>query len=107
MYYCKQYQASEIADLLVVSAKTVKGILKRYNESGAVDPTEQRHGPECTLDVFAYMTLVQSVLNKPNIYLDELQSDLYTSTGIAVSLSTIAALSKDWDSQEKSCSMLY
>jgi hypothetical protein len=28
-------------------------------------------------------------MNKPNIYLDELQSDLYSSIGITVSLSTI------------------
>ena len=35
------------------------------------------------------MTLVQSVMSKPNVYLDELQSDLYHSTGITVSLSTI------------------
>ena len=54
-----------------------------------IDPTEQRHGPERTLDAFAEMTLVQAVLNKPNVYLDELQSDLHASTGITVSLSTI------------------
>lgn len=51
-----------------------------------MDPTNQRHGPERTLDAFAEMSLVQSVMNKPNIYLDELQSDLYSSTGITVSL---------------------
>ncbi len=89
LYHYKQYRVGEIADLLVISTKTVKRILARYEENGTVDPTEQRHGPECTLDAFAEMTLVQSVMSKPNIYLDELQSDLYYSTGIMVSLSTI------------------
>ena len=46
-----------------------------------MDPTEQRHGPEHTLDAFAEMTLVQSMMSKPYVYLDELQSDLYSSTG--------------------------
>lgn len=32
---------------------------------------------------------MQSVLNKPNVSLDELQSDLYSSAGITVSLSSI------------------
>ena len=50
---------------------------------------DPKHGPERTLDAFAEMTLVQSVMSKPNVYLDELQSDLYSSTGITVSLSTI------------------
>ena len=54
-----------------------------------MDPTEQTHGPERTLDAYAVMTLVQSVMSKPNVYLNELQSDLYYSTGITVSLSTI------------------
>ena len=56
-----------------------------------MDPADQRYGPErtCTLYAFAEMSLVQSVMNKLNIYLDELQSDLYLSTGIMVSLSTI------------------
>ena len=71
--------------LLVICTKIVKRILARYNENGTVDPTDQRHGPVRTLDAFAEMSLVQSVMNKPNIYLDELQSDLYSSTRITVS----------------------
>ena len=89
LYHYKQYSINEIADLLVVCTKTAKRILARYDENGTVDPTDQRHEPERTLDAFAEMSLVQSVMNKPNIYLDELQSDLYSSTGITVSLSTI------------------
>ena len=89
LYHYRQYSINEIADLLVICTKTVKRILARYDENGTVDPTDQRHGPERTLDAFAEMSLVQSVMNKPNIYLDELQSDLYSSTGITVSLSTI------------------
>ena len=46
-------------------------------------------GPEHTLDAIGEMTLVQSLLNKPNAYLDELQLELYDSTGITASLSTI------------------
>lgn len=88
LYHYKQHRVEEIADLLVVSKKTVRRILKRYKDTGIVDPTE-RHGPERTLDAFAEMTLMQSVLSKLNTYLDELQSDLYSSTGITVSLSTI------------------
>ena len=77
LYHYRQRSISEIADLLVICTKIVKRILARYDENGTVDPTDQRHGPERTLDAFAEMSLVQSVMNKPNIYLDELQSDLY------------------------------
>ena len=88
LYNYKQYSISEVADLLVVCTKTVKWILGRYNWNGTVDPTEQTW-TWANLDGFAEMSLVQSVMSKPNIYLDELQSDLYSSTDIAVSLSTI------------------
>ena len=44
---------------------------------------------DLNVPAFAEMALVQSMMSKPNIYLDELQSDLYYSTGIMVSLSTI------------------
>ena len=43
-----QYRVGEITNLLVISTKTVKRILARYEENGTLDPTEQRHGPECT-----------------------------------------------------------
>ena len=67
--------------------KTVRRILKRFDDDGVVDPTEQKHGPERKLDAFEEMTLVQSLLNKTRT--DELQTDLYNSTGTIVSLSTI------------------
>ena len=85
----KQYTVNEVAELLVVCTKTVRRILKRYDESGTVDPTEQKHGPERKLDAFEEMTLVQSLMNKPSAYLDELQTDLYNISGTVVSLSTI------------------
>ena len=80
---------NEVAELLVVCTKTVRRILKRYDESGTVDPTEQKHGPERKLDAFEEMTLVQSLMNKQSAYLDELQTDLNNISSTVVSLSTI------------------
>ena len=88
-YYYKQFTVNEIFELLVVCTKTVRRILKRFDDDGVVDPTEQKLGPERKLDAFEEMTLVQSLPNKTSTYLDELQTDLYNSTGTIVSLSTI------------------
>ena len=54
-----------------------------------MEPTHQVHGPQRTLDAFGEMTLMQSLLDRPNAYLDELQLELQAHTGVHVSLSTI------------------
>ena len=49
----------------------------------------QQHGPSRTLDIFEEMTLIQSLLNKPDMYLEELKQERMQVTGIEVSFSTV------------------
>ena len=80
---------SEIADVLVVSRKTVQRVIQIFEDTGDVEPAKQRHGPERKLDAFEEMTLMQTLMENPSAYLDELQEDLQERTGTVVSLTTV------------------
>ena len=49
----------------------------------------QQHGPSRTLDLFEEKTLIRSLLNKPDMYLEELKQEHMQVTGIEVSFSTV------------------
>ena len=89
LYYYRDLSVSEIADLLIVSTKTVRCIIKLFKDTGDVEPTKQRHGPERRLDAFEEMTLIQYLMENPSAYLDELQMELQDCTGVAVSVATV------------------
>jgi len=61
----------------------------------------QQHGPPRTLDSFEEMTLIQSLLNKPDMYLEELRQELLQVTGVEVSLSTVCRTLKRLDFSRK------
>jgi len=86
LYYYRDLGVSEIADLLIVSKKTVRRIIKLFKDTGDIEPTKQRHGPEQRLNAFEEMTLI---MENPSAYLDELQMELQDRTGVAVSVATV------------------
>ena len=90
-YQYRQYSISEIASLLVVSEKSaaVQRILTRFNNTGGVGATKQRHGPEVMLGSFEEIILVQFLMEHPSAYLDELQTELYQRVGIQCSMTTL------------------
>ena len=57
-------------------------------------PTQQKHGPDRMLDDFEQLTVLQSFLNKPGIYLREVQEELYNATGKWTSCATICGTVK-------------
>ena len=79
----------EIADLLYVHVSTVRRVINKYNSTGDVAPQMYRHGPERSLGQCEEICLVESLLANPAIYLDELQEELYETTGTWCSVSTI------------------
>ena len=83
----KAYQ--EIADLLFMSERSVRRYVDLYMSTGGVEASEYRHGPQQLLSDFEQLTVLQSLVNKPTIYLEELQKDLNEATGTSVSLATI------------------
>lgn len=80
---------AEVAKLLFVSPKTVDRYATKFLTTGDVSPKAHRSGPERKLTEFEQLTLVNLVLNRPGIYLHELQQEILTLTGTEVDCSTI------------------
>ena len=89
LYYYKEKSIEEIQDLLFVSTRSVRRYLTLFEETGDVSPAIQQHGPPRTLDAFEEISLIQSLLNKPEMYLEELRQELIQITGADVCVSTI------------------
>ena len=81
--------AKEVADLLCISESSVWRYTKLFHTTGSVSPTDYHHGPQKLLSEFEQLTVVQSLLNKPKMYLSEVCDDLFEATGREVHPSTI------------------
>ena len=62
---------------------------QRFYETGFVSPTQYHHGPHNLLDEFEQVMVMQSLLNKPSMYLTEVCDELFKATGHDVHPSTI------------------
>ena len=89
LYYYKEKTIEEIQELLYVSTRSVRRFLALFEETGDVSPAIQQRGPPRSLDAFEEMSLIQSLLNKPEMYLEELRQELIEISGTDVSVSTI------------------
>ena len=69
--------------------ESVRRYIELDHTTGDVESVKQKHGPDCLLTEFEQLTVLQSLIAKPNIYLSELQEHLFDATGAWVSLSTI------------------
>ena len=84
-----------------MSSRSARRYVALFYETGEVSPVSQQHGPPRTLDSFEEMTLIQSLLNKPDMYLEELRQELLQVTGVEVSLSTVCRSLKRLDFSRK------
>ena len=89
LYYYKEKTIEEIQELLYVSTRSVRRFLALFEETGDVSPAIQQRGLPRSLDAFEEMSLIQSLLNKPEMYLEELRQELIEISGTDVSVSTI------------------
>ena len=69
--------------------KSVQRYIDLFNSTGSVAPAKHTNGPQRLLTEFEQLTVVQSVLHQPGIYLHEVQSQLFSATGKCVHVSTI------------------
>ena len=99
--YYQEKSFDEIEKLLFVSFRSARRYVALFYETGEVSPVSQQHGPPRTLDSFEEMTLIQSLLNKPDMYLEELRQELLQVTGVEVSLSTVCRTLKREDFSRK------
>ena len=67
---------AEISDLLFMSEWTVRRYVELYHSTGDVECKKQT-GPTCLLNDFEQVTVLQSLIAKPNIYLYEVQEHLF------------------------------
>ena len=78
-----------------------------YNTTGTVQETKQRHGPQYLLSDFEQVSILQSLANKPTMYLQELQAELYDLTGTWVHISTICRTVHRLGLTRKKCKELH
>jgi transposase len=79
----------QIAENLMISSSSVRRIVDLYSTTGDILPREQKHGPCRLLRNDEEEMILEWILDKPGIYLDELQARLHDHTGLLVSITTI------------------
>jgi len=89
MHYYKEMDYKEIAELLCVHVSTVYRVLDRYNEYGTVVPVLHKSGSMPLLGKPEEFSVIESLMAKPEIYLSELQHELFQNTGTWASISTL------------------
>ena len=89
LYHYKDLSYEEIADLLYIHSSTARRIVNKFNWSGDISPRNGRRGPRRLLQAREEFSLVDSLLDSPGIYLQELQNKLFRNTGVMASISTI------------------
>ena len=89
LHVFKEMTFEEVGDLLFMSSRSVRRYVNAFYTSGNVDPAQHRHGPLPILNQFEQLTVLQSLLDDPSMFLDELQQELANITGTLVHISTI------------------
>ena len=91
-YYGLGFTYKRIAENINVDASTVQRTVKLFEATGAVSKAQHPKGMShpCTkLTVFDEFLILELVIERPGIYLREIQCELKDETGTDVSISTI------------------
>ena len=89
LHTIRRMSFEEIAEMLFMCEKSVRRYIALFNATGGVSPQDHKNGPDKLLTEFEQLLLLQSLLHKPTLFLQELQEILYRATGKAVHASTI------------------
>ena len=77
-----------------VSPSTVERLVYRYKRTGDVRSVQEKHGPDTKLSEQEELIVLQFFLDKPGIYLKELQKELHDATGTWTDCSTLCRTAK-------------
>ena len=77
-----------------MAERSVYRYLAIFNSSGTVDPKDYNSGPRELLSDLEQFTILQSLIHKPTLYLNEVQEKPFEATGTWVSESTICGTIK-------------
>ena len=80
---------AEVAKELYVSHSTVERIVHLFRTTGDVISAQERHGPCRKLSEFEELTVLETFLDHPGIYLHEVREEIARLTGASVSSATI------------------
>ena len=83
----------QVASNLNVDPSTVSRVVSRFNETGNVD-VQPRSGAPMKLSAFDEFVIMENILERPDMYLHELQSDIKQTTRADVDVSTICRFLK-------------
>ena len=79
---------NKVGELLYMSERSVRRYVELFYSTD-VKPCQHKQGPSQLFSELEQLTVLQSLINKPTIYLEELQNDLYLTCGTWVHLSSI------------------
>ena len=80
---------AKIAEVLFIAERSVCCYLAIFNSTGTVDAKDYKSGPSELLSDLDQFTILQSLIHKPTLRLNEIQDKLFETTGMWVSASTI------------------
>ena len=80
---------TEVAEVLFMSEKSVCRYLSQFHASGSVEPKDASGDRNKGLTEFECFTVLQSILHNTTAYLEEVQQDLFDTTGTWIHVSTI------------------
>lgn len=83
----------DVAKNLNIDPATVSRIVARFDSTGSVDPSP-RIGAPCKLCDYDKFVIIENMLDRPNMYLHELQQVIEQSTGTQIDESTICRFLK-------------
>ena len=88
-YFLQRKPVKVLSREMYLSESTVERYIRRFRATGDVCPMKQRHGPRPAMSNFEEITILEMLLNQPNMYLQEVQEELSRVTGRVYDCSTI------------------
>ena len=88
-YLAHHSTPAELAGMFSLSERSVRRYIELFHQTGDIEPKDGGHGPLKLLGEYEQLVLLHMILDRPGIYLSELQMKLYEKFGVYVSVPTI------------------
>ena len=103
MYLYREMTNKQVAETMLVSEKSVQRYVHLFNVNGNVSEKQQRNGPSRKLSEIEELSIMQSPLRKPNLFLNELNQELMEVIGCSIDCSTLCRTMKRLEFTHKIC----
>ena len=89
MVVIQNMNLKEVSKLLCLSEKSLRRYVRAFKVTGDVVPMKHKNGPKRLLDEYEQVIVLRFILDRPDLYLHELQELLNNHFGVIVSIATI------------------